>query len=185
MARIVLGILLTAIFTSLGLLHVYWAIAGIAEISVGVPSVDGKPLFTPSRFSTLVVAAALFTAALVISGTLGWLGSFIPAIVFRVMTLGISIVFLVRAVGDFRYVGFFKSVKGSGFAYWDTCLYSPLCLIIAAAAFFVFGWRPDNDLSVRPHGFQHCHRIRLAYPTRNSKDDTISRKSNVGSDHSF
>lgn len=138
MAKNILGIVLTAIFTGLGLLHVYWAVAGKAETSIGVPSVDGKPLFKPSTFATLLVAAALFTAALVISGISGWLGSLIPPSVFRVMTLGISIVFLIRAVGDFRYVGFFKSVTNSGFAYWDTWLYSPLCLFIAVAAFFIW-----------------------------------------------
>lgn len=130
--------MLTAIFTALGLLHVYWAVAGNAETGVGVPSVDGKPLFTPSTFATLVVAAALFTAALVIAGVCGWLGSLIPSRIFRFMTLGISIVFLVRAVGDFKYVGFFKSVTNSGFAYWDAWLFSPLCLFIAAASFLIW-----------------------------------------------
>jgi Protein of unknown function (DUF3995) len=140
--RNILGILLVAIFTALGLLHVYRAVAGNAATSVGVPSVDGKPLFSPSTFATLMVAAALFTAALVISGVCGWLGSLVPPNIFRVMTLGISIVFLIRAVGDFRYVGFFKSVTNSGFAYWDTWLYSPLCVFIAAAASFVWYTEP-------------------------------------------
>ena len=138
MTRIVLGILLTAIFTTLGLLHVYWAVAGTGEKSVAVPSVDGKPLCIPSVFATLLVATALFTAALVIAGVCGWLGTLIPRRVFRIMTLGISVVFLIRAVGEFKYVGFFKSVTNSGFAYWDTWLFSPLCLFIAAASFLIW-----------------------------------------------
>jgi hypothetical protein len=129
--------MLAVTFSALGLLHVYWAVAGDAGKSVGIPSVDGKPLFTPSMFSTLMVAAALFTAALVISGTLGWLGSRVPSSLFRVLTLGIAVVFLIRSVGDFKYVGFFKSVTGTGFAYWDTWLYSPLSLFIAAAALYI------------------------------------------------
>ena len=39
---------------------------------------------------------------------------------------------LMRAIGDFRYVGFFKRVRGSRFARMDTTLYSPLCLALAA-----------------------------------------------------
>jgi hypothetical protein len=30
--------------------------------------------------------------------------------------------------------GFFKVVKGTPFAEWDTCLYSPLCLLLALLA---------------------------------------------------
>jgi len=144
LTRYILAVLLTVVFTSIALLHVYWALAGGgAAAAAGVPSVDGEPLFRPSPGATLVVAAALFTAAFVIAGAVGWLGSTIPASVFRTLTLGIAIVFLARAIGDLKYVGFFKSVTGSGFAYWDTRLYSPLCLFIAAAAFYIFWKHPE------------------------------------------
>ena len=36
-----------------------------------------------------------------------------------------------RAIGDFKYVGFFKRVRGSKFARMDTLVYSPLCLLLA------------------------------------------------------
>ena len=39
---------------------------------------------------------------------------------------------LARAVGEFKYVGFFKRVRGSRFARLDTLLYSPLCLLLSA-----------------------------------------------------
>ena len=39
--------------------------------------------------------------------------------------------------GNFRLVGFFKKVRGTRFATLDTRYYSPLCLFLAAAAFFV------------------------------------------------
>ena len=35
---------------------------------------------------------------------------------------GFAVVFLARAVGDFRYVGFFKRVRGTRFARLDTIL---------------------------------------------------------------
>ena len=44
---------------------------------------------------------------------------------------------MVRAVGDFRYVGFFKSLGDDPFCSWDTWLFSPLCLAIALAALTV------------------------------------------------
>lgn len=44
----------------------------------------------------------------------------------------LALVFFARGVGDFRYVGFFKSIKGSLFAMRDTYVYSPLCMVLAA-----------------------------------------------------
>ena len=38
--------------------------------------------------------------------------------------------FALRAIGEFKYVGFFKSVKGPGFAWYDTRIYSPLCVLL-------------------------------------------------------
>ena len=43
---------------------------------------------------------------------------------------------LLRALGDFRYVGFFKRVRTGRFAELDTKFYTPLCLALAAGA----GW---------------------------------------------
>jgi hypothetical protein len=42
----------------------------------------------------------------------------------------IPILFILRAVGEFKYVGFFKSIKKTDFGRLDTRLFSPLCLII-------------------------------------------------------
>jgi catechol 2,3-dioxygenase-like lactoylglutathione lyase family enzyme len=46
-------------------------------------------------------------------------------------------VFLLRAVGDFRLVGFFKRVRGTPFARWDTRLFSPLCVALGLASLWV------------------------------------------------
>jgi len=77
----------------------------------------------------------------VIAGELGWIGTTLPRTVFRLMTFVISLLFLMRAIGDFRLVGFFKPASDSSFAYWDSRLFSPLCLFIALAAFIVM-WNP-------------------------------------------
>ncbi len=53
---------------------------------------------------------------------------------FDVGVWGLGLVFLLRAVGNLRTFGFFKIVKGTPFADWDTWLYSPLCLLLALLA---------------------------------------------------
>ena len=55
----------------------------------------------------------------------------------RLLTFCLGAVFLARAIGDFRLVGFFKRVQGSRFARLDTLVYAPLCLILGIAALFV------------------------------------------------
>jgi hypothetical protein len=40
-------------------------------------------------------------------------------------------------MGEFNYVGFFKKVKDTEFAKWDTKLFSPLCLLISSFGFAI------------------------------------------------
>lgn len=51
----------------------------------------------------------------------------------RPLIAGAAAVLVLRAVGDFRLVGFFKRIRGSRFARLDTLLYSPLCFALGAA----------------------------------------------------
>jgi hypothetical protein len=43
----------------------------------------------------------------------------------------LALVLLLRAVGDFHYVGFFKRIRNTRFAKMDTLIYTPLCLALA------------------------------------------------------
>lgn len=140
--RNVLAVMLTATFVILALLHLYWSLGGQLGHSASVPSVNGKRLLNPSPLGTFMVAVALLACACAISGVMGWLGEAVPVSVFRVATMAVALVFLLRAIGDFRYVGFFQRASDSPFAYWDVRLYSPLCLIIGAAALVVARSKP-------------------------------------------
>jgi hypothetical protein len=84
-----------------------------------------------------LVAAALFAAMLTVLGQIGLWGEIIPRWIFRWATFGIAALFFLRAIGDFKLIGFFKQANDSGFAFWDTFLFSPLCLFIAVAAFLI------------------------------------------------
>ncbi len=133
----ILGILLALVFAFLCLLHLYWAFGGVFGNSVAIPSVSEKPLFVPSVSATLAVAFALFLAMLTILGQIGYLGEIVPKWMFRWAALVIAVLFLLRAIGEFKYVGFFKQASDSGFAFWDTVLFSPLCLFIAITSFLI------------------------------------------------
>jgi len=120
------------ILVSLGILHIYWAAGGAAGKDAAIPTKDGRPLFSPAPIGTAVVGLILFAMAALVAAKIGWLAA--PALQ-RPVHVGIwllAILFLLRAIGDFRYVGFFKRVRDSRFAKLDTVAYSPLCLLLAA-----------------------------------------------------
>ena len=132
-----MAISVALVLAALSALHVYWGIGGVGGPSVALPEVDGKPRFIPTRFSCFAVAVALATASFLLLSRGGFLSSPFPASWIQVGTLGVGAVFVLRAIGDFRIVGFFKRVRGTRFAVWDTRLFSPLSLAIGLGSLWV------------------------------------------------
>ncbi|KVP25457.1 hypothetical protein WJ86_13090 [Burkholderia multivorans] len=117
---------------AIALVHVYWACGGRRGKRAAIPEHDGVPLLHPSRAGTCTIAGALLAAAYVVAARAGWVvlpGRYTSAIGIAIVVL--ALMFAVRAVGDFRYVGFFKRIRGSRFARMDTLYYSPLCAALA------------------------------------------------------
>ena len=123
--------LLVALFALLALWHFYMALAGTGGgDSAAIPSVEGRPLFAPSRRATVAVGVALLLFAALVAGTAGMWKLGLPPRLLAWPCSALALGLLARAVGEFRYVGFFKRVRGSRFARMDTLLYSPLCLLL-------------------------------------------------------
>jgi hypothetical protein len=123
---------------SLGAIHIYWGFGGKWGGKAALPArSDGKPLFQPTRFDTFAVAILLMLAAHLIF-TLGSLqkGLF-PSWVYVCGGWAIAAVFVIRAIGEFRWLGLFKKHKGSLFARLDTWLYSPLCLVLGVMVLLI------------------------------------------------
>lgn len=128
---------LIAVFASLSLVHVYWLVGGRVGQLAAIPEIDGKLVFEPSALATLVVAIGLALCAVVIAGTAGILDLPLSQIVLAWITRALAVVLLLRAIGDFRLVGFFKRIRHTRFAHLDTIVYSPLCLVLAIGAAIV------------------------------------------------
>lgn len=128
----VLAVLLCLIFTLLALWHVDMAAHPHVGESTVVPSLDGKPLFVPSRRGTLAVATLLLACAVIVGCTAGFLGADYQS-AGRWLSYALALCLMARALGDFRYVGFFKRVRGTPFARADDRYYSPICLTLAVS----------------------------------------------------
>lgn len=132
-----LPILLIIVFSLLSLIHIYWAFGGQAGWLAALPEVNGRPAFTPSTRATLVIATFLFFCAILVGFTSGFITLPLPFFIFKWLSFGLSFGLLLRAIGDFNLVGFFKRVRGTRFANLDSTFYSPLCLLLAAGVFVV------------------------------------------------
>jgi hypothetical protein len=118
------------ILAGLALLHVYWAFGGPAGKLAAIPTLREKPMLHPGPASTIAVALILFAMAATVAARAGWVRPM--ANVSRWAAWLVALAFGLRAMGEFHYVGFFKTVTDSRFARLDTLVYSPLCLLLAA-----------------------------------------------------
>ncbi|UJH66814.1 DUF3995 domain-containing protein [Allomuricauda sp. SCSIO 65647] len=123
------ALIVSIIFILLGAVHIYWAFYGIKNPEAVIPKkVTDKETTVPSKNLTFFVGLFLIMAALLfLNKTLNYLKY--DGLVYAEIALGF--LFLIRAVGDFKYVGFFKSIRDTLFARMDSRYYSPLCLLIA------------------------------------------------------
>ncbi|MFA6196294.1 MAG: DUF3995 domain-containing protein [Sulfurimonas sp.] len=121
-----------AIFTIIlliviALFHIYWVFGGKIGLDKALPTtLDGKKIINPNKFLTFMVAFVLLGFTFVTYklqfdnqqnyyGNFGWF---------------ISVIFTLRSIGEFNAVGFFKKIKSTEFAKYDTRYFSPLCLYL-------------------------------------------------------
>lgn len=127
---------LIAIITILALIimggfHFYWAFGGTRGLDKALPTKDGKLLLNPSKALTFFVGVLLIIFAY-IAYALHFYDFTIMnnKSIYQYSGLLLSIIFTLRAIGEFNAVGFFKKIKNTEFAIYDTKYFSPLCLIL-------------------------------------------------------
>ena len=128
---IVLIFINTTILTLLAAMHFYWAFGGKRFFEGSLPTYPtGQFVFRPKFLSAVFMAIMLSGFALITIGNLHTFKSIYDDKNLKYGPYGIGVIFLLRAVGDFKFIGFGKKVKGTRFAANDTRFYSPLSLII-------------------------------------------------------
>ncbi|MEW9180650.1 DUF3995 domain-containing protein [Bacillus mycoides] len=128
--KLLLIVVAVGLLWFISFLHVYWAFGGRWGSAAVIPVKEGehKPAFTPRIWGTLFVAILILLASVIIVVQLGYLQGFEANSLSKIGSIVCALVFIVRAIGDFKFVGFFKKIKHSQFARYDTRFYSPLCL---------------------------------------------------------
>ena len=113
-------------------IHFYWACGGKWGANAVLPQINSlKRVFTPSPMATFAVAIPFLLISLIFAQAADWfyfeiLGKYISNLLFILIA-----VFAIRAIGDFKYVGFFKKIKNTEFAINDTKYFTPLCVFVS------------------------------------------------------
>lgn len=127
----IIPIVLVFILFILGVLHFYWAIGGKWAFEDSLPHKEtGERVLNPKAFECIIVAIMLIAFGFFVLVKFKIILFDLPIWLNLYGLYVLSFVFILRAIGDFKYVGFFKKIKKTTFGRLDSNLYSPLCLLI-------------------------------------------------------
>ncbi len=126
------------ILVTIGLLHFYWAFGGRSGFMDSLPEENGEKIFIPNNKQTAIIAT-LF----ILLSVIHWCYNDILIFPFhetvgKYGVLVLVFVFGLRAIGDRKYVGFTKRIKGGEFAENDTLYFAPVCFLIAISNGLLF-----------------------------------------------
>jgi len=126
-----IGLLLSSIFLFLAVIHFYWGLGGKWGANASIPTKEnGEKLMNPKPLDCFVIAIGLLSFGVLMLVKSQLISLLVPSVLLNYGIAVITGIFLLRAIGEFRYVGFFKKIKNTTFGQLDTKYYSPLCLIV-------------------------------------------------------
>jgi len=128
----ILSLLLCVVFMVLALIHFNWFLGGEFGFSESLPTKEnGERILNPKKTDNVIVGVGLLVFSLIYLLKSGLIQVNLPNWIILYVGWIISAIFLIRAIGEFKYVGFFKKIRNTKFGRLDTKLFSPLCLGIA------------------------------------------------------
>jgi hypothetical protein len=131
MLTTLIGLLLFFIFSILSVIHFYWGLGGKWGANAAIPTRENnEKVMNPKLFECFVIAFGLLAFGLFILVKTQILPLSLPNWLMKYGLGVLSTIFILRAIGDFKYVGFFKRIKSTQFGQLDTKYYSPLCLVV-------------------------------------------------------
>lgn len=134
----VLSLLLSIIFLVLAVIHFNWFSGGTFGFEASLPTKEnGERVLNPKKRDSAIVGFALLAFCCFYFYKSGVATVYLPNWVMQYTGWIIALLFFIRAIGDFKYVGFFKSVKQTTFGTMDTTYYAPLCLVISSVGIII------------------------------------------------
>jgi hypothetical protein len=127
------------ILVVVSVLHFYWLFGGTWGFRASLPEkVEGGSVFTPKWIETLIVAVGLIGVAFILLAQNNLIPFFTSNSFTKWSSIILTFIFFLRAIGDFKYLGFTKRIKNTNFSKYDTQLYTPLCIFLGLI--FMTSW---------------------------------------------
>lgn len=131
-----ISLVLAVVFAILCIIHMNWARGSQWGLQSALPSdPSGAKLFQPRKIDSLIVGVGLLGIAIFYLIEAQMISYALPSWAMQVVGWIVPSVFLLRALGDFKYVGLFKKIKETRFATMDTRYYTPLCIALSILGF--------------------------------------------------
>ncbi len=128
---VALSIISFLIFFFLGLIHFNWSLGGKWGIEQTLPTKEnGERVLNPKKIDSGIVGFGLTIFGLFYLFNSKLIYIQLPYWIVEYGNWIIPAIFILRAIGDFKYIGFFKRVKQTKFGKMDSKLFSPLCLVV-------------------------------------------------------
>lgn len=124
--------------------HLHWALGGRLGFSVSLPQrTDGNVVMRDRigwwRPAAGAVALGLVALGAVSLAAAGRMALPLPRDMANAMLVPVGAAFVLRAVVPTPWTGFFKGIRTTRWARFDTWLYSPLFLLLGAALLAIAG----------------------------------------------
>ncbi|WP_400070441.1 DUF3995 domain-containing protein [Zobellia russellii] len=138
MTVMILSAILFLVFVALGGIHFYWLFGGTWALKSAIPTKGNElnSLAIP-KIATLIVGLVLVSFGLLYLLKSGLMHFQAPNWIINYAYWFIPSIFILRAIGEFKYVGLFKKIKHTTFANADSKVFIPLCLAIGIMGILV------------------------------------------------
>ena len=130
-----------SVLIALTTIHFFWLVGGKTGMKYAFPhnSKHKKKMYHPGKFILFITTIVLAGMTWFCVAQTGSFNSILNNDTIRWGNRITGIIFILRAIGNFKYIGFTKTFKEGEFAQLDTYVYCPLCLVIAICAWVSSG----------------------------------------------
>ena len=138
MIMTILAIILSLVFFLLSIIHFSWALGGQWGFENSLPTNEkGERILNPRKIDSALVGLGLLYFSLYYLLFIKLISIPFPTWLLDNGIWIIAGIFILRSLGEFKYLGFFKKIKNTEFGKMDSKFYSPLCFVIGLLSIFI------------------------------------------------
>ncbi len=128
--QITIALFLVFCFLCIAAIHFYWGLGGKWGLEAALPvKENNEKTMNPGIMACFLVGLVFIFVCVFLLIKVKFIDFSLSVFLNKYGLILLASVFLIRALGDFKYAGFTKKLKNTTFAQYDTKYYSPFCLI--------------------------------------------------------